>query len=167
MKKYHLINIFTIILFIVVATSLDPFKENYSTLSLTRSGYFLFLFMGVLAGIILAYETYLINNKKYAVLMFVSLFLGVIIPHDISYNLRGNLHLINAYIGFSMMMIITFSNIYKYSLVNNKKGRYIMYFTLICLSISVYLYLDNMCVNTISELIIMIVVQLDHLFMSL
>lgn len=167
MKKIHFLNIITIVLFSIVATSLDPFIENYSTLSLTRNGYFLFLFMGILAGFTLAYETYLINNKKYAYIMFCALLLGVIIPHDISYNLQGNLHLINAYLGFSVMMIITFINIYKFSLRNNKKGRYILYFTLICFAISVYLYLDKMCVNTISELIIMITVQIDHLLMSL
>lgn len=167
MKKIHFLNIVTIVLFSLVATRLDPFRENYSTLSLNKSGYFLFLFMGILAGITLACETFLINNKKLAFIMFTALLIGVIIPHDISYNLQGNLHLINAYLGFSVMMIVTFVNIYKYSLRNNKKGRYIMYFTLICLAFGVYLYLDKMCVNTISELIIMIAVQIDHLLMSL
>lgn len=166
MKKYHIFNILIIFIFVIVSLFLDPFKENYSTLSLTNKGYFLFLSMGLLSGIILGIETYYISGIKYGIIMFLSLLIGVIVPHDISYNIQGNLHLINAYFGFSIMMIVTFINIYKFSLRNIKKAKYIFYLTLIVLFISIYFYLEYMCVNTISELLIMIIVQTDHLLLT-
>ena len=144
------------VIFIAVSTRLDLFKENYSTLSLSTKGYFLFLFMGLLAGIVLAYNTYLISGKKYALLMFIALLLGTIIPHDITYNLQGNLHLLNAYLGFVLMEVVMFINVYKYSFINYKKSKTISYILIISLIIAFLSYTRYMCVNTLSELIVML-----------
>lgn len=144
------------VIFIAVSTRLDLFKENYSTLSLSTKGYFLFLFMGLLAGIVLAYNTYLISGKKYALLMFIALLLGTIIPHDITYNLQGNLHLLNAYLGFVLMEVVMFINVYKYSFINYKKSKTISYILIISLIIAFLSYTRYMCVNTLSELVVML-----------
>lgn len=79
--------------------------------------------------------------------MFLSLFIGVIIPHHVPYNLQGNLHLLFAYIGFAGLVIITTINTYLY------KEKY-YYFLLILLSILIYLKYG--IVNTLSEIIVMI-----------
>ena len=160
-----ILNLIAITLLIVVASFLDPFKENYSTLSLSTKGYFLFLFLGILIGLILSFETYYISNKKYAIIMFLSLLVGTIIPHDISYNLQGNLHLFNAYLGFSIMMIITFVNLYQ-SIMIKRQNKVPLYIVLIGLFISVYSYMNYLCVNTFSELIIIICVLVSHYLMS-
>ena len=144
------------VIFTAVSTRLDLFKENYSTLSLSTKGYFLFLFMGLLAGIVLAYNTYLISGKKYALLMFIALLLGTIIPHDITYNLQGNLHLLNAYLGFVLMEVVMFINVYKYSFINYKKSKTISYILIISLIIAFLSYTRYMCVNTLSELVVML-----------
>ena len=137
-------------LFIYVSTKLDLFLENYSTLSLTTRSYFLFLFMGVLSGLIFYFVTLKNTNKKYALIVLASMYIGTAIPHDISYNLQGNLHLLNAYLGFIGLEIITYINVFYY---NNKHLKY-LYF--ISLFISVYFYCLNMCVNTIAELVIIL-----------
>lgn len=144
------------LLFVIVSTKLDLFKENYSTLSLSTKGYFLFLFMGLLSGIILGINTYLISGKKYGILMFISLLVGTIIPHDISYNLQGNLHLFNAYLGFVLLEIVMFINVYKYSFINYSKSKKLYYILFISLVLAVLSYTKYMCVNTLSELIIML-----------
>ena len=144
------------VIFIAVSTRLDLFKENYSTLSLSTKGYFLFLFMGLLAGIVLAYNTYLISGKKYALLVFIALLLGTIIPHDITYNLQGNLHLLNAYLGFVLMEVVMFINVYIYSFINYKKSKTISYILIISLIIAILSYTRYMCVNTLSELVVML-----------
>ena len=114
-KNYKLLitNLIDYTLFLLPAWQLNLFNENYSTLSLYTRGYLYLLFLGIMIGILLYYETSLINNKKSACIMLFSLITGTIIPHHVPYNFQGYMHLICAYTGFAGMMIITYSNIIK------------------------------------------------------
>ena len=114
-KNYKLLitNLIDYTLFLLPAWQLNLFNENYSTLSLYTRGYLYLLFLGLVIGLLLYYETLLINNKKSACIMFVSLITGTIIPHHVPYNFQGYMHLICAYTGFVGMMLITYSNIIK------------------------------------------------------
>lgn len=141
-------NIILIILLLIPLNKIDLFNENYSTLSLTTRGYLYVLFFGIFSGVVLSYETYLINNnKKRSLFMFLSLFIGTIIPHHIPYNIQGNLHLLFAYVGFFGLVVITFINL------TNKNSKEI-YLLLIMLSVVIYFYCGM--VNTLSEIIVMV-----------
>lgn len=147
-NKLVSINLIASILFIIPAFKLDLFNENYSTLSLTTRGYLYVLFLGIVIGILLARETYIITkNKTYSVLMFLSLLIGTIIPHHVPYNLQGNLHLLFAYVGFAGLAILT--------IINTKYSKYSKYY-IMCLLISVLIYLKCGMVNTLSEVIVML-----------
>lgn len=148
--------LFTVVLFVGISSKLDLLKDNFSTLSLTTKGYFIFLFMGILSGILNYIITLKISGKKCAIIVLLSLFIGTLIPHDISYNLQGNLHMLNAYLGFIGLEIITFINIYNYSLSNNKKGNVLKIVYFICLFLAIYSYTLGMFVNTLSELFIIL-----------
>ena len=149
-RNYSLIiilNVIVSILFLLPLNKLDLLKENYSTLSLTTRGYLYVLIVGIIIGLLLAYETRKISNFIRAILMLVSMLVGVIIPHHIPYNLQGNLHLVFAYIGFAGLVTITLLN------CRIKKLRD-MY--LLPLFISVLIYLKYGMVNTLSEVIVML-----------
>ena len=151
-----IINVIVLILFIIPSFKLNLFDENYSTLSLTTKGYLYVLFLGIAIGILLAYEMYIItNNKINALLMFLSLLIGTIVPHHVPYNLQGNLHMLFAYIGFVGLVIMTTLNI------KNIKVKSIYFFMLF---VSVAFYLKCSMVNTLSEIIVMISSLLVNLY---
>ncbi|MBO7677058.1 MAG: hypothetical protein J6S49_06055 [Erysipelotrichaceae bacterium] len=137
------------ILFLLPAGYLDLFHENYSTLSLDTRGYFYLLFLGIITGTLLSYETSLINTKRTGWLMFLSLVLGTLIPHHVPYDLQGNLHLLFAYGGFVIMMVITYMNIYR---IYDQNLLNIYYFIIFICAI---LYIRYGMVNTLCEIIIM------------
>jgi len=161
------LTLLSITLFILVATKLDMHNENYSTLSLTTKGYFLFLFMGLIAGFTLAYETRFIANKKCALLVFLALLIGTIIPHDISYGIQGNLHLFNAYLGFFILVFASLINIYYFRLSSKRISNIVLYIYLLCIVCAIYLYLDKLFVSTLCELIVIISTLLMDLFLLL
>lgn len=142
-------------MYLLIASKLELFLENFSTLSLTTKGYLLFLFMGIVTGILNYIVTLKVSSKKHAIIVFMSLLIGTIMPHDISYNLQGNLHMFNAYLGFVGLEIITYINIYNYSLIN-KKTNYLKLIFIFCLFMAIYLYSLRMFVNTLAELIIIL-----------
>ena len=143
-----ILNVIVSILFIIPSFKLDLFAENYSTLSLTTRGYLYVLFLGIIIGILLAYETYKItNNKIKSFIIFLSLFIGCVVPHHVPYNLQGNLHLLFAYLGFVGLVVITYLNVLHTKLMN-------IFVLLICLVISIYLKYS--IVNTLSEIIVML-----------
>ena len=147
-NKLVTINLVASILFIIPTFKLDLFNENYSTLSLTTRGYLYVLFLGIVIGILLAKETYIITkNKTNSILMFLSLLIGTIIPHHVPYNLQGNLHLLFAYVGFAGLAVLT--------IINTKYSKYSKYY-IMCLLISVLIYLKCGMVNTLSEVIVML-----------
>ena len=146
-RKVIIVNIVSFILLIIPAFKLDLFYENYSTLSLNTKGYLYVLLLAILIGSILCYETYIIsNNRNRSILIFFSLLIGTIIPHHVPYNLQGNLHLLFAYIGFAILIAITYINIV------NQKYRNKFISTII---ISILIYLKYGMVNTLSEIIVM------------
>lgn len=158
-NKLVLINVLEAILFILPAFKLDLFKENYSTLSLNTRGYLYVLFLGISIGLLFSYETKIIKNKKNAILIFLSLLVGTIIPHHVPYNLQGNLHLLFAYIGFIGLASLSIINIFY-----NKK---LLSFYLLSLSFAVLIYMDSGMVNTLSEVIVMLSSMIVNLIMSI
>ena len=99
-------------------SKLDLFKENYSTLSLNTRGYFYLLFIGTLIGLILYYETRKLN-KKYSLIILISMIIGVIVPHHVPYNLQGNIHLLFSYTSSFIVISITLSNIFRFIKLTN------------------------------------------------
>ena len=148
-RKFSIVNLIAYVLFLLPLGRLDLFKENYSTLSLDTRGYFYLLFLGIVIGLLLAYETYHINNKEMATGMFLSLFLGTVIPHHIPYDLQGNLHLLFAYLGFAGIMSITFMNLIRYN------NQYLINMYFLSLFSLAFLYMHYGMVNTLMEVIIM------------
>lgn len=148
-------NFILLIVFLIPAFKLDLFNENYSTLSLTTKGYLYVLLLGIIIGFILAYETYYISGKKYSLIIFLSLLIGTIIPHHVPYNLQGNLHLLCAYIGYFMLVIMTLHNC-KLSITRN------LYILMLFISVLLYLYCGM--VNTISEIIVMVSTLLINMY---
>ena len=146
-------------MFIVPAFKLDLFKENYSTLSLSTRGYLYVLFLGIIIGLLFAYETKKIKNNKNALLIFLSMVVGTMIPHHIPYNLQGNLHLIFAYVGFAGLAILTTINIFY-----NKK---LLSFYMFSLSMAIIIFMDVGMVNTLSEVIVMFASMFANLLMYL
>ena len=143
-----ILNVIVSILFIIPTFKLNLLNENYSTLSLTTRGYLYVLFLGIIIGSLLSYETYIISkNKIRSLIMFLSLLVGTIIPHHVPYNLQGNLHLLFAYIGFTGMAIST--------IINIKSTKYYNVY-LLFLVLAVTFYLKCGMVNTISEVIVML-----------
>ena len=149
MKKRKLIitNLIVSVLFLLPVKQLNLFNENYSTLSLTAKGYFYLLFLGIIIGLLFAYETCRISNNFYGVVTFASMLIGVMIPHHVPYNLQGNLHLVCAYIGFVGLVICTIIN------CKIKKYRDIYFLFIFA---AVLLYLRFGMVTTISEIIVML-----------
>ena len=158
-NKLVLINVLEAILFILPAFKLDLFKENYSTLSLNTRGYLYVLFLGISIGLLFSYETRIIKNKKNAILIFLSLLVGTIIPHHVPYNLQGNLHLLFAYIGFIGLASLSIINIFY-----NKK---LLSFYLLSLSFAVLIYMDSGMVNTLSEVIVMYASMVANILMCI
>ncbi len=154
-----ILNILIIVIFLLPVFKLDLYSQNYSTLSLNTEGYLYNLIVGLLIALLLGYETYHIKNKYCAITIFISMFLGVLIPHHIPYNLQGNLHLLFAYIGFSGITIITIIN----CSLNIKLRNYY----LLTIFLSICFYLKCSMVNTISEVIVMLSTLITNLYLYL
>ena len=157
-KLIILFNLIVSVLFLLPIRTLNLFDENYSTLSLTTRGYLYVLFLGFIIGILLSYETLLISSFKNAILIFLSLIIGTMVPHHIPYNFQGNLHLLFAYIGFVGLVIATIIN------CRIKKYRDIY---LLFIFIAVILYLKFGMVNTISEIVVMMATLYINMFLVL
>ena len=153
-KKILIINVIVYILFLLPISRLDMFKENYSTLSFDTRGYLFLFFLGVIIGLLLAYETYFINGKILAIAMFFSLVLGTVIPHHVPYDLQGNMHLIFAYIGFAGMMSITYVNLLK------QNNQYLTNMYFLSFFEFGFIYMQYGMVNTMLEIVIMSMVML-------
>ena len=153
-KKILIINVIVYILFLLPISRLDMFKENYSTLSLDTRGYLYLFFLGVIIGLLLAYETYFINGKILAISMFFTLVLGTVIPHHVPYDLQGNVHLLFAYIGFTGMMSITYVNLLK------QNNQYLTNMYFLSFFEFGFIYMQYGMVNTMLEIVIMSMVML-------
>ncbi|MCR4855183.1 MAG: hypothetical protein K5908_03350 [Erysipelotrichaceae bacterium] len=148
--KLILCNILTVILFLLPVIELDLFKENYSTLSLQTRGYLFLLFLGILTGSVMAYETFHISGRKNARILLMAMILGTIVPHHVPYDLQGNIHLFLAYVSFFVLICITYFN----TMFSTKmRYRNIMIFCLLSVSL---LYMRYMMINTLCEIIIML-----------
>ena len=156
-KTIVILNILVITVFLLPLTQLNLFSENYSTLSLSTRGYFYLLSFGIICGLLLSYETYHISNKKNAILMFLGLFIGVLIPHHVPYNFQGNLHLLFAYTGVFISLIITYLNLL--SNMNNALN------TLFYLSIvaAVLSFMRYGMVTCITEVILMLCILIINM----
>lgn len=155
-NKIILINLIIFVLFILPSFKLDLFSENYSTLSLNTRGYLYVLILANLIGLLLAYETSFISSRRNSVLIYLSLLIGTIIPHHVPYNLQGNLHLLFAYLGFVLLVSMTYINI-----MNNKK---VLTFFYLMILLAGYIYFRYGMVNTLSETIVMIAVIVSNCF---
>ncbi len=148
-NKILFINLLVWVLFLLPTLKLDLFKENYSTLSLHTKGYLFLLFLGILTGSLMGYETYKISGRKNGVLLFLCMVLGTCIPHEVTYHLRGNLHLLFAYIGGFVLIALTYVNLYKR---NDIRRISLFHFVLLfCFLI----YMRHMMVNTLIEVVLM------------
>jgi len=152
--KLITINLIAYILFILPISKLDLFKENYSTLSLDTRGYFYLLFLGIVIGLILYYET-LKLNRRYSIVILISMIIGVIIPHHVPYNIQGNLHLLFAYSGSFLVSLISFINIYRFNSIRN-----VFIFGVFLTFLTILKY--NM-VTCISEIVLMSVIMFSNM----
>ena len=160
-KFIVIFNLLIFFLFLLPSGKLDLFEENYSTLSLNARGYFFLLFLGISCGSIMAYETSFISGKRNALLLFVGLLMGTVVPHHVPYDLQGNLHLIFAYTGFFLLILVTYIN----SLYNTDPiCRNIL---ILMIAAVAMMYMRYMMVNTVSEIIIMMICMGINLFLYL
>ena len=150
-KIIRALNFLMAVLFVLPLFRLDLFKENYSTLSFDTRGYLYLLLLGLSSGFLLAYETAMIAGRKKGILMFVTMMIGVIVPHHYPYDLQGNIHLLLAYLSFAMLIILTFSNI---TMAHCRKLYDLLYFML---GLVAMLYIRFAMVTALSELIIILV----------
>ena len=148
-NKLIFINLLVWALFLSPVLKLDLFKENYSTLSLHTKGYLFLLFLGILTGSLMGYETYKIAGRRNGIIVFLSLFLGTCIPHEVPYHIRGNLHLLFAYLGGFGLLALTYINLYKKR--NSKLLNLYRFVMLGCFLI----YMKYMMVNTLIEVLLM------------
>ena len=148
-SKIIILNIIGLILFILPVFKLDLYTENYSTLSLGTRGYLYLLFMGIILGSLMGYETYK-RNAVCGILIFVSLILGTLIPHQVPYGLRGNVHLFLAYLGGFILIVMTYLNLF----LSRHDHLRQLFVLMICAAVLIYLKYGM--VNTLSEIIIMI-----------
>ncbi len=147
--KLILINLLVYILFLLPLRRLDLYKENYSTLSLHTKGYLFLLFLGIITGALMGYETYKISGKRNGIILFVSMVLGTCIPHEVPYHLRGNMHLLFAYTGGFVLICMTYINLMrKYK----KHLKEIFEFVLL---LCFLIYMRYMMVNTLIEVLLM------------
>ena len=148
-KLITLFNLIVSGLFLAPLRYLDLLHENYSTLTLNTKGYLYVLFLGIVIGLLSGYETAHISSKRNGIAVFLILVLGVLIPHQVPYDLQGNLHLLFAYASAFFFTALTW-----FSILRNphpKLGGILM----LGICASVLFYMKAMMVNCISEVILM------------
>lgn len=161
-KLLKILNFLTLFLFLLPVSRLDLFHENYSTLSLDTRGYFFLLFLGIITGIIMAYETRFISGKRNSIILLMGMIMGTMIPHHYPYDLQGDLHLLFAYVGFTALVVITFMNTY----FSKKQVSYQKILFLLG-GLSCVLYLRHGMVNTLNEVFIMMACMAINLMIYL
>lgn len=146
-KLIVFINLVITIFFLAPVRKISLLNENYSTLSLDTRGYLYVLSLGIVIGLLLAYETLKNSNRLVSITIFLSLLIGVIVPHQVPYGIRGNIHLLFAYLGFAGLVICT--------ILNCKIKKYRDIYLLFIFS-AVLIYLKYGMVNALSEIIVML-----------
>ncbi len=148
-RALKIFNLLTLLLFLLPAGRLDPFKENYSPLSLKAEGHLFLLFLGLATGLVMGCETWKISGKRNGVIVLIAMILGTAIPHHVPYDLQGNLHLLFGYCSFAVLICITYLNA-----LRSRKRIYLDLITMTVLA-SALLYMRCMMVSTLSEILIM------------
>ena len=150
-----ILNLFVYVIFLFIGKDLDPFTENYSTLSLNSKSYLLLLVCGILIGLLLAYETSIIKNKSIGLIMFVLMLMGVIIPHHVPYNFQGNMHLLFGYISCFGVTALTYYNIYHDSTLRS--------ILISAITMMLVTYMKYMMVTTAGEFALMSAIMLCNM----
>lgn len=148
-KLITLFNLIVLGLFLAPLRYLDLLHENYSTLTLNARGYLYVLFLGTVIGILNGYETAWITSRRNGIIVFLTLLLGVMIPHHVPYDLQGNLHLLFAYASAFCFTSLTWFNILRrpYPKING--------ILMLGVCAAVLFYMKAAMVNCISEVILM------------
>jgi len=140
---------------------LDLLKQNFSTLTLQKSGYLYLLRIGFYIAFLLFHEMKSLLKTKAAMFLFLSFIMGILIPHHVPYDLQGNLHLFFAYASAFLVSVITYLTI-EYFQQQQLKSFFIMAVFLVAL-----LYMKNAFVNTLSEIILMFSILIVYLILYL
>ncbi len=160
-RKIIFINLLTVILFLAPAMKLDLFEENYSTLSLHAKGYFILLFLGILTGSLMGYETLHVSGRKWGLILLLSMLAGTIVPHEYPYHFRGHIHLLLAYTGGFGVVAITYFNLL------HDARRHVKDIFALAMTAAVLLYMKCMMVNTLCEIVIMLTCMFMNLIVYL
>lgn len=153
-KTYVLLLIIDFILLTLGIINQDIYYNNYSYYESFTSGYLYLLLIAIISSILMAYVSNYLSNKKVAYIAFFSFIIATIIPSTIDQStILANIHLIFAYIGFSLSMFFTIINLYFFQIYDSKKSKIFIFLFFIILVLSLYFYLDKMMINFISEYI--------------
>ena len=153
-KTYVLLLIIDLILLTLGIINQDIYYNNYSYYESFTSGYLYLLLIAIISSILMAYVSNYLSNKKVAYIAFFSFIIATIIPSTIDQStILANIHLIFAYIGFSLSLLFTIINLYYFQIYNPSKAKIFVLMLFIILTTSLYFYLDKMMINFISEYI--------------
>lgn len=157
-KSKTIYNILSVILLAFVfygASRLDPFYGNFSSMAVSPKGYFFILGFGTLGALLIGYSAYKVHNRLFGILTFVSAMLACITPHSANpSSILANVHVIFAYTAFFAVSTVTLINIFYFEKDHMKIGETLKTVYLISLALAIILYLRFMCVNTVSEVIV-------------
>ncbi|MDD5791948.1 MAG: hypothetical protein PUD22_05160 [Erysipelotrichaceae bacterium] len=150
-NKIRILNLLALILLIVPAFYLDPFRENYSHLTIFPLGHFYVLVLAASIGITLYLEL-AVSSKRQGLVAFFCFMVPALVAYDEPATLQANIHILLSYAGFYAIAILHIFNLYMKSVGNAKRLLFARRITVVLFSITIYSYLNFLCVNTLSEL---------------
>ncbi len=153
-KVYAAGNLLLIFLLIYSVRDIHPFKENYSTLSLTERGYFELLIIGILSGISFAIAAERLQGRKWALMTFFAFLSACILPYSLTNKPLADIHVFLAYTGFFLAGVSVLKNIL--SVADDKLQKTLTNIYCLILMAALASYLIFLCVNAFSEQVFMI-----------
>ena len=153
-KNYIILLIIDLILLSIGIYNQDLYYNNYSYYATFIKGYIYLLIIAFISGLLMAYISNKLSNKKVSYIAFFSFIISSIIPSTINQaTIIANIHILFAYLGFGLSILFNLINLYYYHIYNPKEAKKFIIIFMFIIFISLYFFLDKMMVNFISEYI--------------
>ena len=159
--KLNILLILVIIITLYISTLLDINTNNFSDL-ITIFNPIIYIWSLICS----IYTTLIIsiikkyNNKK-SLYLFIYLNMIIFIPYNPNdFLLFSQLHIILAFIGFIYLIYILIYELYYYNLYKCRYYKLINYIFIVMSLSLIYIYLDNIMINTLFQLIFIILISI-------
>ena len=131
----------------------DLLIGNISGLTVNPVFYGIVLVYCFCMGLTFAKTIKKICNRKWAIVGLIAVVMAIIVPYSFENSLIANLHVLNAYFGFTVFSIVLFKTINNFKIYNYQLAKYLNCFAMLIYLIILFMAMHFMVINGLMEII--------------